>query len=576
MTSDRYRKNSKGTEEKLLSCLNLCHNILRSQEGMSPESAFRELNKLLYVKYISERYEDGDWRYHYEDDYVYRMFDRVKDEFRYEYLFDASETINSKSISYKDVLGTLDGFRFSSATVDAGHAYESFVQKVLRNISDEPIIADVVAEYIVDFMNIKHYSNVVDPFCGYGGMLSEMVARGPRERIGKTFGYEKDSMLAQTAKMNLLMHGSREGRVEREVMNQYYINQQFDNVVACIKHRETIQDDIRKALGMFDSKGMAVLLMADDILQNDQYEDVRREMLFNHKVKAIISLPSSAIRSRGRQTKWSVLFFEAGRPQGEFDETLIARVENIGVSSVGLPSEKNDFKEIEPSVYQWLQHGIRQNSKSVMWVSLPAFEGWNVEAEFLKEENRFVSQYPLYRLGDLVETLGTPVDVLDKDEYKLVTVRKNEHDVVLRETIKTKDVRNTRRQMVVRSGQILISRINAKDGAIGIVPQELDGALVSDNFIAMTIKSNYVEPYYLLMVLTSERYKKLLKGISRGMTARSYIKNADLLELEIPVPDKKKQRELIGNLAIMQEEINSLKEQWKEGVTHFSEELFGQ
>lgn len=575
MTSDRNTVNSNDAAERLLSCLNLCHNILRSQEGMTSESAFRELNKLLYVKYISENELYYSWRYLYEEEYVYRLFEIVKNEFINEQLFDSSDTITSKPKSCRDVLGTLDYFRFSLANTETGRAYESFVQKVLRNISDEPVIANVVAEYIVDFLDIKHYSNVVDPFCGYGGLLSETIAHRQHKPSGETIGYEKDTMLAQTAKMTLLMGGCREVRVERKTTDQYFFDNHFDMVVTCIKHRESILNDIQKALGLLKEKGRAALLIADDILQKDQFEEVRRKLLWQNRIKAIISLPLSAIRLRGRQTKWSVLFLEGGRTHRMNDETLIARVENIGVSSVGLPSEKNDFKLIEPVVSQWLQYGTRQACKSVMWVRLSAYEGWNIEAEFLKEENRFESQYPLFKLGYLTEMSGDTTEVLDKEEYKLVTVRKNEHDVVLRDIIKTKDIKYPRRQMVVRSGQMLVSRINAKDGAIGIVPQELDGAIVSDNFIALSIKSSYIEPYYLLMVLTSERYKKLLKGISRGVTTLSYIKNVDLLDLEIPVPDKKKQRELIGNLAEMQQEINSLKNKWKEGVMHFSEELFG-
>ena len=129
--------------------------------------------------------------------------------------------------------------------------------------------------------------------------------------------------------------------------------------------------------------------------------------------------------------------------------------------------------------------------------------------------------------------------------------------------------------MVVHAGQMLISRIDAKDGAIGIVPKELDGAIVSDNFIVLNIVNSQVAPYYLLMVLTSERYKKMLKGISRGMTTRSYIKNVDLLNLEIPIPTMEKQKKLIANLEGLLNHIKLLEIQWAEGINRFSNELFG-
>lgn len=560
--------------ERLLSCLTMCHNILRSQEGMSPESAFRELNKLLFVKYISEK--DGeDWKYNNDEGYIHRLFVKVKEEFEYEHLFDSSDTITARAVSYRDVLGSLDGFRISYANKETGRAYDSFVHKVLRNFSEDPVIPHVVAENIVDFLNIKRGSNVVDPFCGYGALLSEIVSQRPEERSGKTFGYERDMMLAQAAKMNMLMHGDRNARIERTTEYQYRFKNQFDFVVTCIKRRETVWSGIQDAMELLGFDGKAALLIPDDILQKEQYEYERRVLLRRHTIRAIISLPASAIRTQGRQAKWSVLIIQANLPHDINDKTLFAKVENAGVSNLGLPSEKNDFKVIEPIVFQWMKNGAMESGKNVMWVNLLATREWNVEAELLREESRFATQYHLYQLKDLVEIVSIPAAELPRDEYKQVTVRKNQHDVILRDRVLVKDIKDIKRQNIVRAGQMIVSRINAKDGAIGIVPQELDGAIVSDNFIVLNFKSNSVDPYYMLMLLTSERYQKLLKGISRGVTARSYIRNIDFLEIEAPVPDMEKQLELIGDMAGIQQKITNLEKQWADGVKRFSKELFG-
>ena len=573
MKEDRNIYDHKRVVERLLSRLSLCHNILRNQEGMTPERAFRELNRLLYVKYISERRGIEDWRY--DEEYgIQQIFDEVKREFNNEHLFDFSESIVSRPISYRDVLGTLRDFSFISASPETGRAYESFVQKVLRGISDEPTVHYSVAEYITDFLDVKSNSNVVDPLCGYGALLSALSSQYTKERKGKIFGYERDQMLAQTAKMNLMMHGDWEGRIERTMQDSYYLNHQFDYVITTIKHRETAREDINGVMNLLGPNGKAALLIPDDMLQKDQYEDIRRRLMVYHTIMAVISLPVSAVKSRGRQTKWSILIIYENHPQDYSQDTLFAKVENIGVSSLGLSSEKNDFKRIEPTIYQWMHGGDRVKSDLVLWVSLRGMESWNVEAELLKEENRYISQYPLYKLHELVEIESIPLEGY-QDEYMQVTVRKNQHDVILRDRVAAKDIKHPRRQFVVREGQMLISRINAKDGALGIVPKELNGAIVSDNFIVLTIKNHVVNPYYLLMVLTSKRYQKVLKGISRGATVRSYIKNSDLLEIEVPVPNKEIQRELTDDMAGIQQKIYQLEKHWQEGIQHFSKELFG-
>jgi hypothetical protein len=70
----------------------------------------------------------------------------VKEEFENEHLFDSSDTITARAVSYRDVLGSLDGFHISYANKETGRAYDSFVHKVLRNFSEEPVIPHVVAE----------------------------------------------------------------------------------------------------------------------------------------------------------------------------------------------------------------------------------------------------------------------------------------------------------------------------------------------------------------------------------------------------------------------------------------------
>lgn len=566
-------KNNNGAE-RLLACLTMCHNILRSQEGMSSESAYRELNRLLFVKYIKEKRGQDNWR-HSEDEDIQRVFDEVKQEFSNEHIYDYSETIISSPISHYDVLGLLHDFSFLSATAETGWAYETFVQKVLRIISDEPIFPHSVSESIVGFLDINRSSSVIAPNCGYGAFLSVMSSRFVIGRSGMTFGYEKDSMLAQTAKMNLLMHGNGNGRIERETRNLYHSYQEFDYVITCVKHRERPWEDISHAMQLLAPYGKAALLIPDDILQKEQFEEIRRVLVERHTVMAIVSLPAGAVKSRGRQLKWSVLYIQRSVPQDRGYETLLANVENIGVSSLGLPSEKNDFKEIEPSVYQWLHMGFKEKNSRVMWMNLSSLDSWNVEAEFLKDENRYVSQYPLYKLGDLADSVRVPIREGNNEDYKQVTVRINQHDVILRDQVTFDDIKYPRRQSVVRSGQMLISRINAKDGAIGIVPQELDGAIVSDNFIVLDIRRNIIDPCYLLMVLTSKRYQKVLKGISRGTTLRTYINIKELLDVEIPVPGIEKQLELTGDMVNIKKRIYQLEKRLEEGVDNFSKELFG-
>ena len=83
--------------EGLSRSLSWCHNMLRSQEKMTSESAFRELTKLLYIKYITENIPEEREEMKsflkgagqiYPDQKFEHLFDEVKKVFDKECLFD--------------------------------------------------------------------------------------------------------------------------------------------------------------------------------------------------------------------------------------------------------------------------------------------------------------------------------------------------------------------------------------------------------------------------------------------------------------------------------------------------------
>ena len=258
-------------------------------------------------------------------------------------------------------------------------------------------------------------------------------------------------------------------------------------------------------------------------------------------------------------------------------KVMMAKVEDMGISAIGLPSEKNDFKNLEPVMMSWLYEGQQKSNENAFFMTIAHLDSWDIQSEFAKEDYCLFSKYPRHRLADLVRVIDSKLEDYSKDVYNLVTVRKNKRDIVFREKITAKQLKEkNKRFTVIGTGQLVISRIGAKDGAIGIVPKELDGSIVSDNFLVLEIVSSEIDPFYLLMVLTSERYKNMLRVISRGVTDRSYIRIHDLLGLTIPMPEIEEQRKIVGDLQETQQRISKLEKKWADGINRFSKELFEQ
>lgn len=94
---------------------------------------------------------------------------------------------------------------------------------------------------------------------------------------------------------------------------------------------------------------------------------------------------------------------------------------------------------------------------------------------------------PGWSRGPLSEHLfeeARPVKMADDEIYDLVTVKRSRGGVVLRERLKGKEIA-VKSQFRLKAGDFLISKRQIVHGACGIVPPELDGAIVSNEYAVL-------------------------------------------------------------------------------------------
>ncbi|MGH3595615.1 MAG: hypothetical protein ACRDUT_06535, partial [Mycobacterium sp.] len=96
------------------------------------------------------------------------------------------------------------------------------------------------------------------------------------------------------------------------------------------------------------------------------------------------------------------------------------------------------------------------------------------------------------------------------------------------------------------AGQIVMSRLKAWEGAIALVPPELDGTCLSPEFPTFRVRGDVVEPAFIAAVLTSETFWSRLRNASKGIGARrERVSAARLLECEVDVPPLDIQRSIV-------------------------------
>ena len=73
------------------------------------------------------------------------------------------------------------------------------------------------------------------------------------------------------------------------------------------------------------------------------------------------------------------------------------------------------------------------------------------------------------KIGDFLKRSKIPVDIEDNQYYKRVTIRTKHQGVSLRDEIIGKKI-GTKKQFILKKGQFVLSKIDARYGAFGIAP----------------------------------------------------------------------------------------------------------
>lgn len=150
-----------------------------------------------------------------------------------------------------------------------------------------------------------------------------------------------------------------------------------------------------------------------------------------------------------------------------------------------------------------------------------------------------------YRFGEFLSVVKVEANVKDDETYKQVTVKLYGKGVVERCTNTGRELR-TRPQFTAFGQHLIMSRIDARNGAFGIVPQSLDGALITNDFPLFSVDADVIEPEFLALLLTSSAFLDACKRASRGTTNRKRLKEELFLAEQLVVPEMEFQRAAVS------------------------------
>ncbi len=183
---------------------------------------------------------------------------------------------------------------------------------------------------------------------------------------------------------------------------------------------------------------------------------------------------------------------------------------------------------------------------TMKYISTVPFSGlFNWSVQYLSDSKiTFNRAYPMMRIGEFLKRNKRAVSIQDGIQYKRVTIRVRNGGVVPRDEVMGENI-GTKKQFLVSEGQFVISKIDARNGAMGIIPKVLDNAIVTQDFLPYDVDTTKINPQYFVLVCTTKQFIEFCQSCSSGTTNRQRINETEFLNIKIPVPSIEEQNQLI-------------------------------
>ncbi|MGA9451750.1 MAG: restriction endonuclease subunit S [Verrucomicrobiia bacterium] len=162
---------------------------------------------------------------------------------------------------------------------------------------------------------------------------------------------------------------------------------------------------------------------------------------------------------------------------------------------------------------------------------------------------------PTVKLGEVLRHSEETIELQPGVAYRQITVKLWGKGVVLRGTLTGAEIAASR-QMMARRGQFILSRIDARNGALGIVPPELDKAIVTNDFPVFNVLENRMLPAYLGWMCRTASFVEECKRASEGTTNRVRLQEDTFLAREIPLPPLVEQRRVVAQIEALAAQIH--------------------
>ena len=438
-----------------------------------------------------------------------------------------------------------------------------------------------IIDFIVEVVDPKKNETILDPACGTAGFLISAYKHilktnkekplTPDEKLrlmNNLAGYDISPDMVKLALVNLYLHGFPDPKIHEydSLTSEKRWEETFDVIMAnppfttpkggvsphsrfnvSVKRTEVLfVDYIVNHLNISGRSGIVV--PAGVVFKDDSgYVKIRKNLIESNLLWAVVSLPGGVFNPYSN-AETSILFLDKKVAQ-KTNKILFVNINSDGFS---LGNTRNPIKENDlPSVLELLKNYAKgkeiNDSKALLVEKDDIKNNYYILVGDRYKKNGDKKTKNHVPLSKLLLRNKTPINIESNIVYKRATIKLYGKGLSIRdEEIGSKI--NTKKQFLIKKDQLLLSKIDARNGAFGIVPEELDGAIITGNFWAFDINEKFVNKDYLSYLLSSKKFYSICKDASSGVTNRKYLNESKFLAMEIELPKIEDQNKLITEL----------------------------
>ena len=235
------------TRDEFSKLLFKCHNIIRNNDKLSPEAAFDEISKILFIKIRYERDNTGTQIFSLDNfkkaretynsfkskdapEFYQFLFEKTKEDFANDHLFEQNDIIKIRENSFEQIVKELQIYNLSTTSDDVkGIAFEKFLGRTFRGELGQFFTPRTIVEFMVNVLDPQEGEYICDPCCGSGGFLINAFEY-VRAQIEQDIEAEKEKIKVTyyTAEYDKLTDAKKE-EIDTKVAEAFQaLNQELD------------------------------------------------------------------------------------------------------------------------------------------------------------------------------------------------------------------------------------------------------------------------------------------------------------------------------------------------------------